>query len=122
MRRRTRKRVAVPPRGTPAQTWTRGHAWALDCLQDVLAAGRRLRTRNLLETVTRDWLAIAVDTALPGSRVVRVRDQLVDQYGAPHQITVDKGPECVGRARDRWAAAHTVTRDFIEPGKPTQTG
>jgi putative transposase len=44
VRRRTRKRVAVPPRGTQARAWTRGQAWAMDFMQDVLADGRRLRT------------------------------------------------------------------------------
>jgi putative transposase len=122
VRRRKRKRVAVPPRGAPVQTWSRGQAWAMDFMQDVLADGRRFRTLNVLDTVTRECLEIAVDTSLPGPRVVRVLDQLVGQYGAPKQITVDNGPEFVGLALDVWAAAHQVTLDFIEPGKPTQNG
>jgi len=122
VRRRPRKRVAVPPRGTAVRTWVRGHAWAMDFLQDVLADGRRFRTLNILDTLTRECLAIEVDTSLPGPRVVRVLEQLVEQYGAPQQITVDNGPEFVGLALDGWAAARHVTLDFIEPGKPTQNG
>jgi putative transposase len=120
VRRRKRKRVAVPPRGTAVHAWTRGQAWAMDFMQDVLADGRRFRTLNILDTLTRECLAIEVDTSLPGPRVVRVLDQLVQLYGAPKQITVDNGPEFVGLALDVWAAARTVTLDFIEPGKPTQ--
>jgi putative transposase len=67
-------------------------------------------------------LAIEVDTSLPGQRVVRVLDQLVQLYGAPKQITVANGPEFVGLALDVWAAARMVTLDFIEPGKPAQNG
>ena len=77
VRRRKRKRVAVVPRGVVARTWTRGQAWAMDFMQDVLVDGRRFRTLNVLDTVTRECLAIEVDTSLPGQRVIRVLDQLV---------------------------------------------
>ncbi len=122
VRRRKRKRVAVPPRVAGVRSWTRGQAWAMDFMQDTLANGRRFRTLNVLDTVTRECLAIEVDTSLPGQRVVRVLDQLVDHYGVPQQITVDNGPEFAGLALDVWAAARKVTLDFIEPGKPSQNG
>jgi putative transposase len=70
--------------------------------------------------VTRECLAIAVDTSLPGQRVTRVLDQLVAWQGTPKQITVDNGPEFASQALDAWAYAHRVTLDFIAPGKPTQ--
>jgi putative transposase len=92
-------------------------------LQDVLVEGRRFRTFNVLDTATRECLAIEVETSsLPGPRVVRVLDQLVTRSGAPKQITVDKGPECAGQVLDAWAYAQHVTLDFIEPGKPAQNG
>jgi putative transposase len=122
VRRRQRKRVAVAPRGATGRMWTRGHAWALDFMQDTLANGRRFRTLNVLETRTRECLAIKVDTSLPGPRVVRVLDHLVDRYGVPKQITLDNGPEFAGMARDVWAAARQITLDFIEPGTPSQNG
>jgi putative transposase len=87
-------------------------------MQGALADGRRFRTLNVLDTIAREYLAIEVDTSLPGPRVVRGLDQLVDQYGAPKQITVDNGREFAGLALDVWAAARQVTLDFIEPGKP----
>jgi putative transposase len=122
LRRRKRKRVAVPPRGAQPQTWQRGEAWSMDFMQDVLVDGRRFRTLNVLDRVTRECLALEVDTSLPGQRVTRVLDQLVAWYGAPKQITVDNGPEFSGRMLDAWAYVHGVTLDFIEPGKPTQNG
>lgn len=54
--------------------------------------GAFFRTLNVLDTVTREYLAIEVDISLLGARVVGVLDQLVERHGAPQQITVDNGP------------------------------
>ena len=43
----------------------------MEFMQDVLADRRRFRTRNILDTVTRECLAIEVDTSLPGAGVGR---------------------------------------------------
>ena len=77
----------------------------MDFMPDVLADGRRFRTLNILDTVSRECLAIEVDTSLPGARVVRVLEQLVAWYGAPQQVTIDNGPEFAGQALDAWAYA-----------------
>lgn len=122
VRRRKRKRVTAVPRVAPERPWRRGEAWAMDFMQDTLADGRRFRTLNILDTVTRECLAIEVDTSLPGERVVRVLDQLAAFHGTPQQITIDNGPEFTGQALDAWAYAHRVSLDFIEPGKPSQNG
>jgi len=122
VRRRKRKRAARIPRGIVSQSWRRGEAWAMDFMQDTLANGRRFRTLNILDTVTRECLRIEVDTSLPGKRVVRALEQLVERYGTPKQITVDNGPEFTGQLLDAWAYQHGVQRDFIDPGKPMQNG
>ena len=122
VRRRQRKRAARIPRGNVQPTGQRGEVWAMDFMQDTLANGRRFRTLNVLDTVTRECLAIEVDTSLPGTRVVRVLNRLVERYGAPKRITLDNGPEFTGQALDAWAYRHGVTLDFIDPGKPMQNG
>lgn len=122
IRRRKRKRVARVPRGLPTTVWQPGEAWAMDFVQDVLTNGRRFRTLNVLDTVTRECLAIEVDTSLPGQRVVRLLDQLISWHGTPKRITLDNGPEFTGQALDAWAYQHHVTLDFIDPGKPMQNG
>lgn len=94
----------------------------MDFMLDALADGRRFRTLNILDIVSRECLAIEVDTSLPGQRVVRALTQLVAWWGTPKQITIDHGPEFAGQALDAWAYAHSVTLDFIEPGKPSQNG
>jgi putative transposase len=122
IRRRQRKRVARTPRGANASSWRPGEAWAMDFMQDVLADGRRFRTLNVLDIVTRECLAIEVDTSLPGQRVVRLLEQLVLWHGAPKRITLDNGPEFTGRALDVWAYQRHVELDFIDPGRPMQNG
>lgn len=122
IRRRKRKHVARSPRGMGTPIWRPGEAWAVDFMQDVFADGRRFRTLNVLDIVTRECLAIEVDTSLPGKRVVRLLDQLVLWHGTPKQITLDNGPEFTGHVLDVWAYEHGVTLDFIEPGKPMQNG
>lgn len=122
IRRRQRKRVARPPRGMTTPIWRAGEAWAMDFMQDVLVDGRRFRTLNVLDIVTRECLAIEVDTSLPGQRVVRLLDQLLLWHGTPKRITLDNGPEFTGQALDVWAYEHGVTLDFIEPGRPMQNG
>ena len=94
----------------------------MDFMQDTLANGRRFRTLNILDRVSRECLAIEVDISLPGERVVRILEQLIAWHGTPKQITIDNGPEFAGQALDAWAYAHEVTLDFIEPGKPAQNG
>lgn len=122
IRRRARKRVARATRGIQAQTWKPGEAWAIDFMQDTLADGRRFRTLNVLDIVTRECLAIEVDTSLPGQRVVRLLAQLLLWRGAPKRITLDNGPEFTGQALDAWAYHQGVALDFIDPGKPMQNG
>lgn len=122
VRRRKRKRAARVARGVVQPAGRRGEAWAMDFMQDMLATGRRFRTLNVLDTVTRECLRIEVDTSLPGQRVVRVLEGLVARHGIPKRITVDNGPEFTGQVLDAWAYAHGVELDFIDPGKPMQNG
>lgn len=96
--------------------------WAMDFVHDTLANGRKLRTLNLIDTCTRECLAIEVDTSLSGARVTRVLDRVIDRYGIPTAIRIDNGPEFISTALEKWAAERGVRLDFIQPGKPTQNG
>jgi putative transposase len=120
VRRRTRKSPTPILRGRPAPPQRANEQWALDFLQDALASGRKLRVLSVIDTFTRDALALEVDTSLPGSRVVRVLDRLLGERERPAQLALDNGPELIGRALEEWAHQHTVTLHFIDPGKPIQ--
>ena len=68
-----RKRIWRPAAfSTPA---TRpNQRWAMDYVSDNLASGRKIRTLTIVDTYTRECLAMEVDTSLPGQRVRRVLD------------------------------------------------
>jgi putative transposase len=120
VRRRKRKQLRMP-RPAPLPLPSRpNERWAMDFVHDYLTDGRRLRTLNVVDTCTRECLAIEVDLSLTGERVARVLDALLWKYGLPRAITVDNGPEFISNALDRWAHAHGVELHFIQPGKPTQ--
>lgn len=120
VRRRTRKRVARDRRDVPVPPTRPNEQWAVDFVSDALAWGRRIRLFAVLDTWTREALAIEVDTSLPGERVVRALGRLTADRGIPGEIVLDNGPELAGRALDQWAYAHGVRLHFIEPGKPVQ--
>lgn len=122
VRRRARKRVARKDRVAPDVPQRAGEQWAMDFMRDTLADGRPFRTLNIVDTCTRECLAIAVDTSLPGRRVTRVLDRLEVERGVPRMIRMDNGPEFTGQVLDAWAEAKGVRLDFIEPGRPTQNG
>ena len=118
-RRSRRKLRAVRPMPNPTVTRP-NERWAMDFVHDYLADRRKLRTFNVVDAFTRECLAIEVDTSLPARRVVEVLDKLVWLYGLPESLRVDNGPEFISVTLEKWAHAHGVKLDFIQPGKPTQ--
>lgn len=121
VRRRKRKRSCAVAR-TPARLASHpNEVWALDFVSDALAWGRKLRMLTVVDTYTRDALAIEVDTSLSGARVARVLDVVIAQRRAkPQEIVMDNGPELTSKALDQWAYERGVRLHFIEPGKPVQ--
>lgn len=103
VRRRRRKRVAVTHRMALPVPQRPGQQWAMDFMTDTLANGRSFRTLNVVDTYTRECLAIEVDTSLPGARVARRLEQVREQRGEPETIVIDNGPEFAGQALDTWA-------------------
>ena len=75
----------------------------MDFTQDSLASGRQFRTLNVIDTFTRECLVIEVDHSLPGARVVRVLQRLVELHGAPEAIRIDNGSEFTSHVVDAWA-------------------
>ncbi len=117
VRRRRRKRIAVPrqPMPIPRVPNERG---GLDFVHDMLRDGRRIRMLNVVDDGTRECLAIETDTSLPGSRVIEVLEPLRDQRGLRRALVADNGPEFADRALDLWAHDRGLMIDFIRPGKP----
>ena len=116
-RKKLRSQVRTAPMLVPSRVNER---WSMDFMSDCLATGRRFRTLNIVDDLTRECPAIEVDTSLPGARVVRVLDKLAILRGLPDTIVIDNGSEFTGRTLDAWANRHGVKLHFIDPGKPVQ--
>lgn len=119
VRRRKRKRVAVPRTPMPAPA-APNERWSMDFVSDALGDGRKFRALTIVDDFTRESPAIEVDTSLPGERVVRVLEDLRGTRGLPKAIVCDNGPEFRGEALDQWADRRGVALQFIQPGKPIQ--
>ena len=122
VRRKKRKRMAASLRVVPPPPTRARQQWTMDFTQDSLASGRQFRTLNVIDTFTRECLVIEVDHSLPGARVVRVLQRLVEQHGQPEAIRIDNGSEFTSAVVDAWAYEHGIKLDFIRPGKPTDNG
>jgi len=93
--------------------------WSMDFVSDALFDGRRLRALTVVDTYTRECLAIEVGQSLKGEDVVRTLERITGQRGWPGTIKADNGSEFISKAMDRWAYEHGVELDFSRPGKPT---
>jgi putative transposase len=94
--------------------------WSMDFVTDSIVTGRRFRALAIVDDYSRECPAIEVDTSLGGRRVVGVLERLALTRGLPEAITMDNGPEFVGRALDEWAYRTGVKLNFIRPGKPIE--
>jgi putative transposase len=96
VKRRRRKRLVRV--GTPIVAATRANErWSLDFACDGLASGRAIRVLSVVDTYTRECLALDVDTSFPSPRVTRVLDSIAAKRGLPERIRCDNGPELTSR-------------------------
>lgn len=119
LRIRRRKKLKAVTRAELPQATKANERWAMDFIHDRLWLGRRFRTLSIVDTFTRECLALEVDTSLGGERVKRVLERLSLYHGLPESIVVDNGPEFISQTLDEWAYRRDVKLDFIRPGKPT---
>jgi len=94
--------------------------WAMDFVHDQLATGQRIRTLSIIDSFTRECLALEVDTSLPSLRVIRALDEIARVRSLPKVIRTDNGPEFTSRRFLSWAMEKQVRSTTIEPGKPIQ--
>jgi putative transposase len=118
--RRAKRRLPVRVRQPLAVPAAANAIWSLDFMSDCLHDGRRFRTLNVLDEGVREALAIEVDSSLPGKRVVRVLERLVELRGAPRAIRMDYGPELLAEVFVAWCERRGIEMRYIQPGKPDQ--
>lgn len=94
--------------------------WSMDFMSDSLTDGRSIRTFNVIDDYNREGLTIDVDLSMPGLRVIRALEQIIEWRGKPAAIRCDNGPEYLSAALVTWANRQQITLMYIQPGKPTQ--
>ncbi len=118
LKRPKRRRSTV--RRQEANVATRGNqVWAMDFMSDALADGRKLRVLTVLDTFTRECVALEVGGTFGDAEVARVLRRAGVQRGLPESIHVDNRTEFTSKVFDQWAYANRVKLDYSRPGKPT---
>ena len=112
--RGTRAPTAIPDGPT--------QRWSLDFVADALVDSRRFRVLAVVDDFSRECLALVADPSLPGVRVVRDLDRLIEFRGRPLMIVSDNGTELTSNAILRWQEDRDVDWHCIAPGKPQQNG
>jgi len=117
-RKRPRRRRSAVPRGPRRIATQPNEVWAMDFMHDTLADGRLVRVLTLIDSYTRESLALVAQPRFRGEDVALVLRAVGTQRGLPRWITVDNGTEFTSRALDAWAYWNHVQLDFSRPGKP----
>jgi putative transposase len=91
----------------------------MDFVSDQLYNGKRFRALTLIDTYSRECVAIHADKAIKGDNVVEVLERVREGRGLPKKIKVDNGPEFISRALDAWVYFNKVKLEYSRPGKPT---
>lgn len=120
-KRKGRKR-AIGTRAPLPRPDSIGQVWSLDFMSDALTDGRRFRVLGVMDQCSRECLALVADTSLPGARVVRELELLVERHGPPKAIVSDNGTELTSRAVLQWASEQRIEWHYIAPGRPMENG
>ena len=87
--KRPRRHVSAANRERQPLAASPNQLWSMDFVSDALFDGRRLRALTVVDTYTREALAIEVDQGIRGEQVVEVMTRLAVLRGAPMTIRVD---------------------------------
>jgi putative transposase len=119
VKRKRRKRLVriCQPRSEPTAP---NQEWSLDFVHDRLASGRAVRVLGIVDTFTRECLALEVDTSFASPRVTRVLDAIIAERGRPQRLRMDNGSELTSRHFLSWGVDWKIDLAYIQPGKPVQ--
>ena len=123
VRRLKRKRLSRPVSANPLLV-RRNQEWAMDFVSDALATGRALRTFTLIDSYTKESLAIEVNTGISSRQVARVLERVIEENARCawlHSVR-HNGPEFTSLYFMEWCKDHSITLVHIQPGKPVQNG
>jgi putative transposase len=114
VRRLKRKRLSRPVPVNPLLVRP-NQEWAMDFVSDALATGRALRTFNVIDSYTKESLAIEVGTGISSRQVIRVLERVMEERGVPGAIRCDNVLNARTFLRaDKAAPMPLLTRSAIE--------
>jgi len=118
-RRRPKRRRSAARRVEQPRPETPNEIWAMDFMHDTLADGRRLRVLTVVDTYTRECVALEAAPSFRGADVGRIlEDAAKERDSLPQRIRMDNGTEFTSKALDAWAYWNQVELVFSRPGKP----
>jgi len=118
-RRRPKRRRSAARRVEQPRPTGPNEIWAMDFMHDTLADGNALRVLTVVDTYTRECVALEARRSFSGADVAYLLDQAKEKReGLPKRIRVDNGTEFTSRALDAWAYWQGVELVFSRPGKP----
>ncbi|MGH7718280.1 MAG: DDE-type integrase/transposase/recombinase, partial [Gemmatimonadaceae bacterium] len=97
-RRRPKRRKSAATRAVRPVTTAPNERWAMDFVHDTLAGGGSIRILSVLDTHTRECVALVAAHTFRGEDVARVLSEMGDERGLPSVIQVDNGAEFTSRA------------------------
>jgi putative transposase len=62
-----------------------------------------VRILSMVDSCTREGLALEADASLGSGRVTRVLERLIGERGRPENLRLDNGPELTSRRMLSWA-------------------
>jgi len=120
--RRLRRKRSARPSAPIAQLERADQEWSMDFVMDGLATGRALRVLTVVDSYTRECLAMEVDSCLSSRRVTRALEWIIQQRGTPDSVRCDNGPEFTSRHFLAWCEDRKIGLIHIQPGRPMQNG
>jgi putative transposase len=117
-----RRKHASHLRTRPVPAQRTNERWAMDFVSDSTVDGRSLRVLTVIDTYSRECLALEVGRSLCAPQVTAALDRVIGLRGKPQMITCDNGTEFTSNHFDAWAYRLGVALDFIQPGRPVENG
>lgn len=93
--------------------------WSLGFMHDRLTDGTKCRLLTIVDTLTRECIALEAAYSFKSHNVVDVLRRVTKKYGRPKTLRCDNGSEFTSSEFDQWAYVSEVAIDFSRPGKPT---
>ena len=92
-------------------------------MHDAVESGRAIRVLSVVDTYTRECLALKVDTSFGIRRVTRVLERIVAERGRPQAIRCDNARrKLTSRHFLAWCVEEKIELLHIHPGRPMQNG